>query len=260
MKSSLEVRIDGALVAPAEVDDWERRRARVVLAKLRRMLKVEAPTDGDPDDLPSQRDELRRLKEPAGRDRLRELLKGDTRVAGWLTKPAVWFSGSRRKQCVVEMKVAGCSAQQISQGIDDLMYVDTAGNQRDNLAACPDHYLLEPRGIVLEVIETTGGSPLPAQFFLRFGDPSGLKTPRDPSYPYESAGTARLADGMVIGGVRHQFRDEADGAHARLMCEFPALTPNSMIRQHQWHLACEWSHWLRDIQHRVGASVPPAVR
>lgn len=89
---------------------------------------------------------------------------------------------------------------------------------------------------------------------MRFDDESGLKTPRDAAYAYQSAGTARLGDGTVIGGVRHQFRDEADGVLARLMVEFPAATPVRMIREHQWHLACEFSHWLE--QARTAARAP----
>jgi hypothetical protein len=136
------------------------------------------------------------------------------------------------------------------------MTSDTAANRRVNLSVCPDHYLLEPRDDVLEVIETTGGAPFSAQFFLRFNDETGLKTPRDASYPHQSAGTARLADGTVIGGVRHQFRDEGSGALMRLMVEFPQLTLNSMIQEHQWHLACEFTSWVQEILRRCDA---PAV-
>lgn len=254
MSSNLEVRIDGVLVTPVQIENWERRRLQAVLAKLRRTLKVQAPAHGAADDLASQRGELLRLKEQLGRAGLREALSGSLRMAGFVTKLMVRLSGSRRKQCVVEMRVAHCSAQLLSQGIDDLMANDTAANRKINLLVCPDHYVLEPRGNVLEVIETTGGSPFPAQFFMQFEDDSGVKSPRDAAFPYQSTGTARASDGTVIGGVRHQFRDEGNGALVRLMVEFPQPTLQHMIREHQWHLACEFTHWVREVQRRIEAS------
>lgn len=252
MDYSLEVRIDGIVVAPAQVEAWERQRAKAVLRKLRRMLKLEAAALPDPDDLAALRSELLRLKDQLGRQGLRDALQSQLGLSAFTTKLGILFSGRRRKQCVTEIRVSGCTARQISEAVDDLMRNDTAANRQSNLQACPDHYVLEPRGDVLEVIETTGGSPLPAQFFMRFEDESGLLAPRNPAYAYQSVGTARLGDGTVIGGVRHQFRDEGDGAVARLMVEFPAATPQHMIREHQRHLACEFSHWLREAISRAG--------
>lgn len=252
MSDSLEVRINGVLVTPAQIEDWEIRRARSVLPKLRRMLKLKAADDSHPEDLRSLRGELVRLKEQCGRDALREALRGETRISGAVTKLVRLLSGSRRKQCVTEVRVAGCSAKQIAQVIDNLMRSDTAVNRQSNLQACPDHYLLEPHGDTLEVIETTGGSPFPARFFMRFEDESGLMTPRDPAYSHQSVGTARLGDGTVIGGVRHQFRDDGGDTLVRLMVEFPSATPQGMIREHQWHLACEFSHWLREAKTITG--------
>ncbi len=244
MDGRLEVCIDGIVVSPAQVEDWEIRRARSVLRKLRRMLKLEAGGGAEPRDLASLRLELLRLKDQCGRNFLREALRGQLRISDVSTKLVLLLSGKRRKQCVAEIRVDGCTAGQLAETIDGLMKSDTEINRQSNLLACPDHYLLEPRGDVLEVIETTGGSLMPARFFMRFEDESGLVTPRDQAFTHQSVGTARLSDGTVIGGVRHQFRDERQGAMVRLMVEFPAATPGHMIRAHQWHLACEFSHWL----------------
>ncbi len=247
MNDTLEVRIDGVVVTSAQIEGWEIRRARAVLAKLRRMLKLEA-TGRPLDDLASLRAELLRLKEQCGRQGLRDGLRGGIRFTGFVSKLTVLLSGDGRKQCVTEVRVPRCGAKQVSQAIDDLMCNDTYANRRCNLLACPDHYVLELRGDVLEVIETTGGSPFPTQFFMRFEDESGLKTPRDAAYPYQSAGTARLADGSIVGGVRHQIRDDQDGVLVRLMVEFPSMVPQHMIREHQWPLACEFSHWLGEVR------------
>jgi hypothetical protein len=46
------------------------------------------------------------------------------------------------------------------------------------------------------------------------------------------------------GAIRHQFRDEPNGFAARLTGEFPVATPLTLIRAHQWHLACEFSNWI----------------
>ena len=53
-----------------------------------------------------------------------------------------------------------------------------------------------------------------------------------------------LAAGLAIGGVRHEFRDEPGGFHARLCVEFPLLTVPHLLDQHRWHLACEFSNWI----------------
>ncbi|MCA0244078.1 MAG: hypothetical protein LCI02_24950 [Proteobacteria bacterium] len=242
---TIDATINGQRVSPQQVQQWELGRARAVLPKLSRLLGQPAADDGPMGDLARLRAELLALKEQCGRERLRQTLGGRMRVSAWSTKAALALSGSRRKPCMTELTVAGVGARQVADGIDDLMRNDTAANRQANLLACPDHYLLQARGDLLEVIETAGGSPFPAQFFMRFGDESGLQTPRDPAAAGQSVGTARLADGTVIGGVRHQFYDAADGTLARLRVEFPAATPSYMIRQHQWHLACEFSHWLR---------------
>jgi hypothetical protein len=113
------------------------------------------------------------------------------------------------------------------------------------LAACPDHFVLRthPDGRQ-EVVETTGGSPLASRFFVDYDDVATLVTQPDPAFPEQLAGAAFMADGMAVGGVRHQFRDEGDGFHARLTVEFPVLTNPYMLAQHRWHLACEFSNWI----------------
>lgn len=125
------------------------------------------------------------------------------------------------------------------------MMEDTAEHRRINLSVSPDHYVLVPRGNTLEVIETMGNTPVPTQFFITFYDETGLQTPRDPSYPYQSVGIAKLKDGTVIGCVRHQFRDTATGIEAKTLVEFPAICPNIIVKEHQKHLASEWSGWIQ---------------
>lgn len=111
--------------------------------------------------------------------------------------------------------------------------------------ACPDHYLL--RGLPdgrQEVVETTGGAPAASRFLVDYNRTDAVTVPIDPDYPIQIAGTALLDDGLVIGGVRHQFRDRAGGLEALVTAQFPGSLPNRMIHQHEWHLACEFSNWL----------------
>lgn len=113
------------------------------------------------------------------------------------------------------------------------------------IAANPDHFLIDTAADGRqEVIETTGDSPLATRFFVDYDDTSPLVTPRDPTFALEAAGVARTDHGLAIGGVRHEFRDEPNGFHARLCVEFPLLTAPHMIAEHRWHLACEFGNWI----------------
>lgn len=58
------------------------------------------------------------------------------------------------------------------------------------------------------------------------------------------AGTARLADGTIIGGIRHQFRNEPHGTRALLTVELPWLLGPISPVAHRWHLAAEFHNWL----------------
>ena len=71
-----------------------------------------------------------------------------------------------------------------------------------------------------------------------------MKEPRNLNYPYQSTGIAKLKDGTIVGGVRHQFRDTRSGIEVRALVEFPNLCPKMIIKEHQKHLAAEWSNWI----------------
>lgn len=51
------------------------------------------------------------------------------------------------------------------------------------LLACPDHFVIRTGSDGRqEVIETTGGSPIAAQFYIDYTDTSRLLTPPDPNF------------------------------------------------------------------------------
>lgn len=84
-----------------------------------------------------------------------------------------------------------------------------------------------------------------SRFFIALDSAEGLITPPDPSYPIQMAGCARLADGTLIGGIRHQFRDEPEGARILLTVEFPWLMGPYGPAAHRWHLASEFANWVQ---------------
>ena len=157
-------------------------------------------------------------------------------AAKWSKKP--------RKKAIITIFESGLTAASFSIMLEKLMLEKTNVHKRVNLGACPDHYALQPHGDKLEVIETAGNSPLPTQFFLKLGGEAEIEEPRDASYPFQTVGAASLANGSNIGGIRHQFRDTEKGLEARFCVEFPSLCPDNLIKEHQFHLAAEWSRWI----------------
>ena len=162
----------------------------------------------------------------------------------YLMKWAAKWSKKPRKRAVVTIFASGLTAASFSIMLEKLMLEKTNVHKRVNLGACPDHYALQPHGDKLEVIETAGNNPLPTQFFLKLGGEAEIEEPRDASYPFQTVGAASLANGSNIGGIRHQFRDTEKGLEARFCVEFPSLCPDSLIKEHQLHLAAEWSKWI----------------
>lgn len=162
----------------------------------------------------------------------------------YLMKLAAKWSKKPRKRAVVTIFASVLTAASFSKRLEKLMLENTDAHKRANLGACPDHYALQRRGDILEVIETAGNSPLPTQFFLDLGGEAEIEEPRDASYPFQSVGVARLANGCNVGGIRHQFRDTEKGLEVRFCIEFPSLCPDSLVKEHQFHLAAEWSRWI----------------
>ena len=117
----------------------------------------------------------------------------------------------------------------------------------------PDHYALIPRNDTLRGDRNSWQYSGSNTVFITFQDETGIQEPRDLSYPFQSAGVARLKDGTVIGGVRHQFRNTAAGIEVRTLVEFPGICPQTIVKAHEKHLAVEWSNWIKwavDHQHR----------
>ncbi|MDC3960003.1 hypothetical protein [Polyangium jinanense] len=228
---SICARIQGREVARAQVLRWENRRVTAAAKK----LGVVVP-DGD---VFVRRAALLDAKLELGSAQIAERLARDVRGADLVGRTNARIT-SRRRISVTELYISAGSAAGFVA-----WFAHRKSDERAMLAACPDHFVIRPRSDgQLEVLETTGGSPLATRFFIDYVDTSTLVTAPDPSFPHQIAGVARASDGTAIGGVRHQFRDVEGGFHANLTVEFPFLTVSHMIAEHRWHLACEFSNWI----------------
>ncbi|WP_080876104.1 hypothetical protein [Oceanobacillus timonensis] len=238
----MNIYIDGKSITNEQLTQWKRKRVKKVF----NILGYKSAEINDPD---SMIDKLTNLKMESSYQEMYNKLESKLKLSKTVMRMGAFLSGSRRKFSQTEIHLDGITAEEAIKGIDTLMLNSSDKNNRVNLSACPDHYALRPLGEnELEVIETTGNAPLPVQFFIVFDDETGLQTPRDDAYAYQSAGVARLKDGTVIGGVRHQIKDTKTGIKVKLSVEFPALSPTSIISSHQMHLACEFSYWLQWIK------------
>ncbi|AIQ24154.1 hypothetical protein NSQ90_15480 [Paenibacillus sp. FSL H7-0737] len=238
----MKIYINGNDISQEQLTKWKRERIKKVL----NTLGHNEPEINDTDAMIKK---LAELKMRYSYNEMYDKLKSKLRLSGMIMRVCAALSGDRRKFSKTGIYLEGISAEEAIKGIDSLMLEQSRENDKVNLSACPDHYVLRPFGEnELEVIETTGNSPFPVQFFIVFDDETGLKTPRDNSYQYQSAGVARMKDGTIIGGVRHQFKDTNTGIEVSLVVEFPALCPTRLIESHQLHLACEFSYWLQWIK------------
>ncbi|KAK9703469.1 hypothetical protein K7432_010723 [Basidiobolus ranarum] len=239
---------DGKLVPYEMIREWEAKRLAHVTSFVHRLLNIKEEY-GD-QTLDEQRNSLAELKIKVGKDKMRKKLGFYLSLSQLVMQIASFLSFGRRKYSVVEIAIGGVDLEP-SKFLDKLNHImlnDDIKYDKMRLMACPDHHLIANTGNnTQEVIETTGGSPFPTQFYICYGETEGLRSEKDPTYDVQLFGVARTKSGAVIGGVRHQIRKESGGLRLKLLVEFPALILNWMIRQHQKHLMCEFNNWVRDV-------------
>lgn len=240
----IKVYINGNETSINSIKKWEEKRMDVSKKYLKRKLGKE-PLANTPEELA-----LYKASIPA--DKMHSIMLKDLNFTAFFTNLAVKLSGKRRKVSVTEIDIDFCNSKQLLAMYDDMMLNNTAANILCSLRANPDHYLL--RGIdsqTQEVIEITGGLPVPSKFFIKYDDFNGLTSKQDPSYEIQAAGACYLENGLCIGGVRHQMKDTEKGCHIKLSVEFPFLLPKMNIAAHQKHLACEFYNWFSEFERRV---------
>lgn len=230
----IRAEIEGETITAAQLAEWETRR----LAKASRLLGIDITGT----DLAAQRLKFADAKLDLGPEQIRQRLASRLRVSDVVTRATAGISRGARTVSICDLFVTGGDATQFVEWFSDS---DRPDFERSMLAANPDHFLITatPDG-QLEVIETTGGSPLPSRFLIDEKDVSTLRTALDPSYTANVSGVAHTSGGKAIGGVRHQFRNTADGFHAHLLVEFPKAMAAHMINAHRWHLAVEFTNWI----------------
>ena len=225
-------------ISRADVLAWEARRTALAVRRFRGAVSVGS--------LEEQRALLVEAKAALGREAIAQRLRREVTWSDRVTRALARASGKHRRVSQIELVARGCTASRLPAWYRARAEAD---DEAAFLGACPDHHLFRPTAELdgQEVWETTGGSPIASRFFFTLGETDGLITPADSSYAVQMAGTARLADGTVIGGIRHQFRDEGDGMRARLTVELPWLIGPFAAAAHRWHLACEFSGWIEAV-------------
>lgn len=246
--------INNEQISQETVLSWEYKRLLSTYRRLNRNRSISISNDfnkwKDERNIDRMREEILRVKINLGMDNLKRKLKYEYSLGNLISIMAVKLSFGRRKFSEVDFYLPkkGINAKEVADTINDIMLTNTQEHFKINLNTNPDHYVL--RGVsnsIQEVLEFTGGSPLPTNFYAHYGDAENLKSVLSEGYEEQLVGTARLSSGFIIGGVRHQIKEERDGIRFKALVEFPSMLPNYMIEQHQLHLACEFGHWLDEI-------------
>lgn len=241
--------MDGKVVSSMDIDKWELSR----LIKEYHFLKKKGFNfSGNFDlyiknqDLDNARKELAQVKASCNPSIFRRLLKRKYTIGNMGSKIAAAMSRGRKYSITdVVIPYSNKTPEEVLESIENIMLENTTEHLYMNLATNPDHFvLISTVGNVQEIIEYTGGSPFPYHFFAHYGNEEGLLSKLSEGFKVQIAGTAKLKDGTIVGGIRHQIKKEHDGLRFRALVEFPSILPNYMIRKHQYHLACEFRQWL----------------
>jgi len=233
MRSNIHIFINDQRITNTAILQWEKRRAQVVLKKLGLISQSE--------DLLVLRQLLLKRKAELGQNKIKAILKNELRISDFFAKLIARLSLGYRRLSITEIFVENAKAEQFVEWFEKCT---KENNEEAMIAGTPDHYVIATHNGTQEVIETNGGSPLVARFYIDYNELSSLRSDIDPSFPLQIAGVARSKDGFAIGGVRHQFRNEGNGFRAKLTVEYPLLILPTVISGHQWHLASEFSNWI----------------
>ncbi|KAG0310739.1 hypothetical protein BGZ99_000171 [Dissophora globulifera] len=239
---------NGKLVPYETIRLWEAKRLAHVVDSVHRELGIQQQLGAQTMD--EKRRRLAELKIEMGEDKVRKMLSFSLGLSQLVMNIASFLSFGKRKYSVVEIAISGVDLEPSAflNKLNHIMLDDGEEYSKMRLMACPDHYLIvNTGGNTQEVIETTGGSPFPTQFYICYGDSTDLRSQKDPTCDVQMFGVASTKNGTVVGGVRHQIRKESNGLRLKLLVEFPVLILNWMVRQHQVHLMCEFNNWIRDV-------------
>ena len=236
------------------IRDWEHKRLTASKKLLSKNKTVKGSDTNPSEDKKmtsySLADEVLNLKLKIGTKELTHFLSFRYNLGNFMSSCAATLSRGNRKFSSIEILVphSHLTPQQVMAKIENIMLVNTTEHLKINLGSNPDHYVLQSVDpSVQEVLEFTGGSPLPTRFFAHYGEETGLKSKLSPGYTIQNPGVAKLPNGKIIGGMRHQVKQDRDGFRFKALVEFPSILPAFMIKQHQLHLACEFGHWVSAV-------------
>lgn len=242
--------INGTSVPRSRVLQWEARRLQVASDRIRRNLPGAISKELDAlllrpalstTKVARDRQLLADVKLRLGERQMRSLTALDLAVS----TPASVLSASANRW--IDCRTVVRSDRGTARGFASWFAARRDTNDvRAMLVACPDHYVIDTPGRGRqEVIEVTGGAMVASRFLIDYADTAEVPIAVSPGYGVQAAGCARTDDGRMIGGVRHQFRDNPGGGFtADLGVAFPALLPAWFISEHRWHLACEFGNWI----------------
>lgn len=246
--------VNGKPVDPETIQNWEFKRLVKAHRLLTNIYGVRFSDDYSQwvktKDVDALQNEILRVKMHAGADAMKDMLKSKYDMGNASLMMAEKVSGGRHKFSTAEIVVpeSSLSVDEIKQQLLDTLLTDNNIYTKENLAAEPDHFVFQQSDEnVQEVLEIIGKSPFPTHYFVHFNDLAGVHSPQSAGYEDILAGTLRLSNGSIIGGVHHQIKPEKDGFRIKATVEFPTMTPLSLIHSHQIHLACEFGYWISDI-------------
>lgn len=242
--------IGGTTVPRRRVLEWEARRLQVVAERMRHNLPGAVAKELDAllrrpavatAHVPRDRQMLADVKMRLGEAEMRKVTAGDL----VLSNPTAVLTAAPRKWAIsaAEVRSDRGTAAGFASWFDQRRI---RNDVRAMLVACPDHYVITTgAGGRQEVIEVTGGAVLASRFLVDYSDNREVPIPVAAGFGTQVAGCARNDKGVMIGAVRHQFRDNPDGGFtAKLGVAFPVLLPPWCAPEHRWHLACEFGNWI----------------
>jgi len=240
----------GEEVVRERILEWEARRLQIVARRMGSNLPAAMvgelvaltlrPAESTTN-IAHEREVLADAKIRAGDEAMRQLVADDVAITTAATElsvaaPVGWVVSE------IDLISTRGTAEGFVDWFTDMVTLD---DQRAMLKACPDHFLMHPaRPDGVDVIEITGGATQASHFVIGLNKSGGLPIVVDPDFPVHLSGAAVNEYGTTIGGMNHRFRTLAEGFQSRLAIIFPASLPPSMISEHRWHLACEFSNWI----------------
>lgn len=254
-KMDILININGKIVDKELIDTWEMKRLKYEYNFLRKkgfIFSKQYSQFLEKKKIDKARKELGQLKASYNPDTFRKLLKKRYILGNFISRVAAILSNGKRKYSITEFIIprSNLTPEEVILKIESIMLKNTKEHLYMNLATNPDHFvLINTFQNTQEILEITGGSPLPTRFFAHYGDEKGLTSVLEDGYHVQIPASARLEDGTIIGGIRHQVKKEGDGFRFRSLVEFPSILPNFMVKQHQFHLACEFRQWIGYVEY-----------